>query len=786
MLLLVCISCVPPDRSEDMVKLGFNGDGGIDVILRDSGRPLIRGLTAACQDSTGRLFIFPAGEVEEETQPFEDLMGRGTEWSYEAGIMEDHLGMRWVIRTFSDRAAVACRLEIKNRGSLPLRIERLFPLATLPDSGGMVMNQSGPLRYLDMEPETWMPKSLKELGKKGESKMITAIASPDQEGVVIGCLSFDRFRGIFEFEDKRDASGVLHITTRHDIDDHLRIDPGASLCSEWIYAERAGDVLSGLEHWADLAGVMNHAVISDPPATGFYTWYYYRESVSEKIMMENTRFLADNRDRFPVNFVHIDWGWQRHFSSGDTVPNEKFPHGLKWLATRVRDHGFTPSIWCNPFMYTYPTAEAVHAHPGIFRRDTAGELIGHEPIRNIMGKWWGADHIVSEGTTNVLDVSIPGTYDFLKERYQWVRSMGYGMAMMDFIIYGRNNYDDGDRLKYSNLSTFEGIRKSLSHAKDGLGPGGNILGCGAIYETIIGISNLTRISYDATANWKCVKVATTDLILQYFMNQRLWTNYADGLFVRDKASPYWGEFELDEHGNKIEMFLTDDEARFFTAVNGLSQAAVMYTEDIQKLKPERQWLLSMVLPIYQNGEFRPVDLFQSLPAKTLQLACREGNRKWIVAAGLNWTEQVDTNCLELSLLDLEEGQQYHAFDIFEQHYLGLVNAESQLGPVRPHAVMLVNLTPDSGTPRIIGTDLHISQGGVEIRNESWDGRTNILTIELKGLNSRKGHLFVRVPDLFAPVDESGYEIRGADHGKVLKVPVVLDKDKSLQIEFMAR
>lgn len=119
------------------------------------------------------------------------------------------------------------------------------------------------------------------------------------------------------------------------------------------------------------------------------------------------------------------------------------------------------------------------------------------------------------------------------------------------------------------------------------------------------------------------------------MNNNLWTNYADGIFVRDKASPFWGEYELDEKGKKIPMYLTDDDAEFYTSVTGLSQSAVMYTEDIKKLMPERQWLLSLILPIYQDGKFRPVNLFKTKNPKTLQLMC-QGKMACRLISRLNW------------------------------------------------------------------------------------------------------------------------------------------------------
>jgi hypothetical protein len=784
MIFLICFSCNQNKKTSDLLSVTINENGLLDVYDVENNFIIIRNINAYYNNGNDVSISMHIGNNTITKTSFQDKMGKGTETVFEQDTEDGNTSLRWLVRTFNDKPVLAARLEISNHTNSSVRINRIVPIATHQDKGGILMDSSEPLQYIEMDPETWTYKRLKKLEGQGESRFVTGIATPDNKGVVIGCISVDRFRGVFEFEDQRSSSGLLSLNIYNDIDDHLLLGANQSMASEWIYIDCKNDVLTGLEEWAKITGEINNAVISNPPAVGFYTWYYYRDYVSEKIMMDNAKFLAVNKDRFPVNYVHIDWGWQRKFSSGDTIANEKFPNGLKWLAHQIKDMGFTPSIWCNPFMYTTPTAEPPLKNPEIFLKDTSGNMVEHEPIRNIMANAWGdAEYMISPGVIHALDVSNPGSYDFLKNRYNWVRSMGYDMAMMDFVIYGRHNHAAGHRLKNPNVSTFEGIRKALFAAREGLGVGGNVLGCGTIYETAVGTSNLTRISLDAVANWYCVTVASMDLILHYYMNQNLWTNYADGIFVRDKASPYWGPEGLDAEGNEIPMYLTDDEAQFYAAVTGLTQAAVMYTEDIQILPPHRQWLLSMLMPIYSNGTFRPVDLFKTTSPKTLQLVCEEGEREWIVAAGLNWTDDEDTEGLDLSLLDLDGNKQYHAFNVFHQNYIGLVNSKTLLGPINAHGVLVANLVPDLDRPQVIGSNLHISQGGVEIDEEQWDADAKILTINFNDMHGRKGDIFLHVPSSFDPSAPDNVGAEMLKDGIIMKVPLILEGKTSIKIPF---
>ena len=102
---------------------------------------------------------------------------------------------------------------------------------------------------------------------------------------------------MFELEDQRAKSGLISITTYNDIDDHLILHPNRTISSEWVYVDFTQNIMDGLEKWAELAGELNHAVTSDPPATGFYTWYYYRDHVSEKIMIRDSESPCRPRGR---------------------------------------------------------------------------------------------------------------------------------------------------------------------------------------------------------------------------------------------------------------------------------------------------------------------------------------------------------------------------------------------------------------------------------------------------------------------------------------------------------
>ena len=191
-----------------------------------------------------------------------------------------------------------------------------------------------------------------------------------------------------------------------------------------------------------------------------------------------------------------------------------------------------------------------------------------------------------------------------------------------------------------------------------------------------------------------------------------------------------------------------------------------------------------MLPIYQRGRFRPVDLFSTATPRTLQLEAGTDGREWIVAAGLNWNNRENEKGLDLGLLNLTKGVQYHAFDVFKQKYIGLATPGTVLGPINAHGVLLVNITAGLGRPQIVGTDLHISQGGVEVSEELWNEDTAELSIGVMEMHGRKGHLRIHVPLTYAY--EKGAETVDVGNGTLLSIPVVLDGAKTIKLKFIRR
>jgi hypothetical protein len=122
------------------------------------------------------------------------------------------------------------------------------------------------------------------------------------------------------------------------------------------------------------------------------------------------------------------------------------------------------------------------------------------------------------------------------------------------------------------------------------------------------------------------------------------------------------------------------------------------------------------------------------------------------------------------------------FDVFRKRYVGTLSPRESVGPVRAHGVRVANLVESRGHPQIVGTDLHISQGGLEVATEGWDEASGELTITLNDLHGRRGHLYVHAPAGYRFSGE-GAEESGLDEGALLQVPVALEGEGRVTLAF---
>ncbi|GAA0908959.1 glycoside hydrolase family 36 protein [Virgisporangium aurantiacum] len=197
------------------------------------------------------------------------------------------------------------------------------------------------------------------------------------------------------------------------------------------------------------------------------SWYAYYETVTETQLAKDITDLTG----LPYDVVQVDDGWEERV--GDWEPNAKFPSGMRALAGRITDAGFTAGLWLAPFI-ALPTSRVVAERPELLLRKDG------EPV--VAGYNWGGPYFA-------LDLTRDDARDHVRELIdKVVHEWGFTYLKLDFINAAAKNgeqpYRDGLRL-----------------IRDTAGDDVYLLGSGAILLPSLGLLDGMRSGPDVAPMW---------------------------------------------------------------------------------------------------------------------------------------------------------------------------------------------------------------------------------------------------------------------------------------------
>ncbi|MEM2637632.1 MAG: alpha-galactosidase [Candidatus Korarchaeota archaeon] len=504
------------------------------------------------------------------------------------------------------------------------------------------------------------------IGSVGQRRFFTRIV-PSKSHLSVRCLG-----------------DLIPINTNGIESDHIVIIPG------WNEA---------LEKWAKLQGISSKA----KPPSGWCSWYYFYANVKEEDIIRNAKAAAELG--LPLEYIQLDDGYQK--SMGDwTETNEKFPHGLEWLAARIKEYGFKAGIWLAPFLAS-KNSTVFERHQDWFITDRKGK-----PFKAFFNPNWRR-----YGPVFHLDISNPEVVDFVISTLTKLTEMGYEYLKLDFLYGGitEGKRHDPSRTRFEIYrDAFDSIRKALKGRAI-------ILGCGAPLECSAGFFDAMRVSLDTSVQWKpsllqrflgwlahidfiSMKPALLQSMLRWFTSE-FWINDPDVLLVREPL-------------NEEEMH---------TAVTGIALCggSVFSSDELPKLGVKRVEQLLKTIPSLLPPA-KPVDYTSREP----QMWYVSGNKPMI--AIINWSDKPQKYTIPASLVGHKVAL---AYEFWGGKVLGTMEKFELKIP--PHGSRV--LVFSSQNEIFLGTDLHISQP-VKVQKE---GDVISINVELPG--KRHGKITLALP-----------------------------------------
>ncbi len=573
---------------------------------------------------------------------------------------------------------------IPNTGATPLVTNRVDLCSAAVAGEGLVTLGTDGLRAPEKNPGSYA---------------FLAIADPrTRAGAVGGWLTHDRGSGVV-FSPATDGQVRLHAVIEYG---RLRIAPGASAPTEVFALGLFADARFGLEAWAD-AIARHYRVRLPPQPAGYCTWYadQHGGACDEKNLPALNEAAARELKPFGFDFVLIDDGWQDGAKSRngprkvfDRVRADgPYPSGMKAAADGMAALGLTAGIWFMPFAGTFDDP---------FFADKQDWFVHTADGRPYDTKWGGT----------CLDMTHPAARDRLRAIASRIaREWGYRVFKMDGmwtgtatpLRYVQNGWKDdgiGDAVFHNpDKTNIEAYRDGIRLVREAAGPGVYLLGCCVSqnmrsFGGAFGLLDGMRIGPDTGSQ----EIGAPHGSRLYFLHGRVWHNDPDCVSVR-ASTPL-------------------DQARLNASWTSLSDQLFYNSDWIPALPPERMDILRRTMPAHGLAA-RPVDLFETEPARVWLLSDTRRAPHRHVLGLFNWEKSPATIAVDLAATGLPAADAWAAFDFWDGVFLPPARGTLTL-TLPPKSCRIVALRPLADRPQVLSTSRHITQGIVDLKEETWD------------------------------------------------------------------
>ncbi|UCH35197.1 MAG: alpha-galactosidase [Armatimonadota bacterium] len=668
-----------------------------------------------------------------------DRVPGGCDWK--VGVLQVSARAR---RQPHDPAAWIVRATVTNNGRRTVRMDAMeLTLNGLVEAPPLVpLREPGVRVFLD---SGWLGGStvrdLNVADARHESHGVSVLVDGQREtALAAGFLSFRDAAVTLALSCDREGRWC-GLAARSEFVNGRGLEPGKTLQSEALWLRLCDTGHDGLERWADAVVRFNRLPPPRARASGWNSWYAYRLTTTEDLILANARIVAERFKEYGATNMQIDHGWQDRDIVGNWVPNTRFPHGLPWLSERLREMGLTLGLW-TAVSQVSEFAPLFAEHPEALLHDAAGALSVADQ------HWFWEPH----GKTYTPDPTHPLGLAFYRDAGRKLRSYGAVYVKNDF----QGNLFRRDVVPHDAAATLGPplYLRAMRAFQQGMGREMIRHGCNAPLNIGAGMWDAAWVHRDIgnpRGDWESLAGFAHELACRYHVNGKF----------------YWCDPDYLQVGQG-----EPNETRVRMALMALGGGTAFICDRLPELPEEKLRLISRCLPGYGAAAV-PLDLFDrdSYPRiRWLDVGTAWG--RWAVAGVFN----LDDEPVEIDLpLDRAPARgDLYAFAFFSSSLLTpepLPRNEPLRVSVPARDVRVIRIASMPDHPWVIGTDLHLTQGGVELEHVRWDARGKTLSMQAHRATGERGHFFIRVPPAYRPT--SGR----ADSAGILRVPVVFTEPR---------
>ncbi|MFH0758443.1 MAG: glycoside hydrolase family 36 protein [Bacteroidota bacterium] len=780
-----------PEITNKYFTVGFDPHSGMFHVQRSNGDIFIANGTSAVNSNIGKLLVAAENYTHSvESIGFKDQLGSGQKLKVISIDSESNLDVEIHLSLYESHHCFTVEAICKNVSSNDLAVHSIEPFRAIGKEGGALHIEgvskcitNGALYYdagmihtfgkTYVKPEPYGETKGGRLANNALSSISETVNSwwnvgffsgYDKEGIVAGYI--DNNVGLGQILLSRNDTNQISILAESVYSPGLVLQPGKSLSSNRFMVSIASDPYSALEMYAGIVGFMNQARISSI-INGWCSWFYTYEHITEDEVICNAEFAAHHLKPYGFEYIQIDEGFQR--CHGDWEGNERFPHGMKWLAEKIKSLHLKPGLWIAPFVVS-EKAGIFQNHPDWFLKNPDNSLKRVGPWPDEDTAWAKNENPKRYG----LDITHPGAAEWLYNLMDTVANKwGYEMIKIDFVawsILSANQFYD------QSVTPGQAYRRGLEIIRNAVGEKCHILDCGP-GQVSVGLIDSMRIELDQNYGyskdaWKQYFLHSSSsapaVAKRYYFHKKTWINDADHICI---------------------SLLSIIRAQAAATIIALSGGNTISGDRLSELDGSKLDIIKKVIPSFGETA-RPVGLFDTDLQTVFALKIKKQFAEWTVIGFFNpdLKETVVRN-YPLERFWLEPDRTYLAYDFWKEEFFGELSKEINV-TVPAGAVTLLTVHEKLGTPQFISTSRHVLQGAVELENVHWDPGTKILTGVSNGPLNTSHNVYIFLPDSqlwdqngrLPYKDFKSYSIRMVDE-KILRIHVDFDMSEKVEWEF---
>jgi len=578
--------------------------------------------------------------------------------------------------------------------------------------------------------------------------------SDTKRSVVFGFLDIEKWYSKIEIGYNKDLQlfdnydGINTWSLSYDYKGY-NLPPDNRFYSGCIYLNFSSSAGRGQELYAWL---MSKSLNLQTLGKGISKWtpFHYSDEINSRYILkqadwitEHKSTLDDDKTSLPeIEYVIVGMGWQRWLGT-NVVNSELFPN-MRELVQQIHQKGLKAGIWISPFWLSRD-ANLVQNRPDYILHDNENKMI--ELID---------PHIDSK--TFLLDPSHPGVREYINSRIrEIVNDWGFDLIEVDLISHS----SDAD----INVDKIVPYDRSLTPIQL-LNLGLNLL------KELTFRYNVKFIPHCTSYGFSAGTIFSSDIGTQCpcYQGVKLWEE-KNG--VKDLVSNWASRFYLHRYA------LTDDLGPLFIEERPLNESLIIATaaalssddlnvgDNLMDMEPERLQILSKILPIYDKIA-EPIDRYEKTLPEIWNTKIERDFENWDLVSLFNWDDSEKDISFSFNQIGLEQSKAYIVHDFWDEDFVGQFTKEVTIFSLPPHSVKLLCIRELQNVPQIMSTNIHYTQGGIEVLSSGWDERSQTLLAVCRKFSRSQGTIFIYVPDNYLPASTACY---GADYSFKWRKPI---------------